>query len=102
MKSPVSEPTAPKDKEVVAVKTEVPGAKTTNIATGLGSSGEFDYGYDGSSHPFRNFFFGLILLGVPVSFFVWCGGLRWFQRLINGKGKERSRYRKVKDEDLEK
>jgi peptidyl-prolyl cis-trans isomerase B (cyclophilin B) len=102
VKSTVSEPsTAPKDKEA-AVETEVPVPQATKSATGLGSSGEFDYGYDMSSHPFRNLFFGLVLLGIPISLFVWCGGMRWLQRVIRGKGKERSKYRRVGDEDLEK
>jgi len=97
VKSTVSEPTVPKDKG-----TEVPSAKATKGATGLGSSGELEYVYEVSSHPFRNLFFGLILLGVPVSLFVWCGGIRLLRRVIKGKGKERSRYRKVGDEDVEK
>lgn len=59
----------------------------------------FDYGYGAvSSHPFRTFFFALVLLGVPSAAFVWCGGMNYLRRTFRGKGK----YRRVGDEDLEK
>jgi hypothetical protein len=101
----VSEPTAPKDKDIAAVKTELPPSKVDKPkpVTELGSGGELNYGYDSvSSHPFRTMFFGLIFLGVPLSFFVWCGGLQWFRRVVSGRGKDRARYKRVGDQDLEK
>jgi len=97
----VSKPTAPKDKENAAVETstELPPSKVDKSKPVT----EFDYGYESiSSHPFRTMFFGLILLGVPVSLFVWCGGLRWFRRVVGGRGKDRARYKRVGDQDLEK
>jgi hypothetical protein len=102
----VSEPTAHKDKEVAAVvtSTEPPSkADKSKTVTEKGSGEEFSYGYESvSSHPFRSMFFGLILLGVPVSLFVWCGGLRWLRRVFRGNGKDRPRYKRVGDQDLEK
>jgi hypothetical protein len=97
----VYKPTAPKDKENAAVETstELPPSKVDKSKPVT----EFDYGYESiSSHPFRTMFFGLILLGVPVSLFVWCGGLRWFRRVVSGRGKDRARYKRVGDQDLEK
>jgi hypothetical protein len=102
----VSEPTASKDKEIAAVETstDMPSSKVdkTKPMTPLGSGGEFDYGYESvSSHPFRSMFFVLILLGVPVALFVWCGGMRYLRRAVSGKGKDR-RYKRVGDQDFEK
>jgi len=103
----VSEPTAHKDKEAAAIETsaKMPPSKVdkAKTVTENGSGGEFNYGYENvSSHPFRSMFFGLILLGVPISLFVWCGGMRWFRRVLKGRGKDRAKYKRVGDQDLEK
>jgi len=94
----VSEPTTPKEKEAPAIQT------STHLppVTESGSAGEFSYGYSVSSHPFRTLFSALILLGIPTSLFLWCGGMRWLRRVFKGKGKDRSKYRRVGDADLEK
>lgn len=103
-----SEPTAPKDKEAPAFETsttKMPPSKVEKPKPGteMGSAGEFNYGYESvSSHPFRSMFFVLLLIGVPISLFLWCGGLRCFRRVIGGKGVDRTRYKRVGDQDLEK
>ena len=97
--------TAPKDKEGAAIETStgVPPSKADKTKPLTGSAGEFHHGYESvTSHPFRTMFFGLILLGVPISLFLWCGGTRWLRRVLRGRGKDRSKYKRVGDEDLEK
>jgi len=101
----VSEPTTPNGKEAAAIETstEVPSkVDKTKPVTQLGSGGEFSYGYESvSSYPFRTMFFVLILLGVPTSLFLWCGGMRMIRHVTRGKGKA-PKYKRVMDEDLEK
>jgi len=104
--SAVSEPTAPKaaavEKSTDVSPSKVDKTKTKSVID-LGLDVEFDYGYKNvSSHPFSAIFFGLILLGVPISLFLWCGGMRCLRRVFRGKGKDRGRYKRPGDEDLEK
>lgn len=100
--SAVSKPTASKDKENAAVETSTELPLPPSKVDKSKPVTESDYGYESvSSHPFRTMFFGLILLGVPVSLFVWCGGLRWLRRVVSGRG-DRVRYKRVRDQDLEK
>jgi len=102
----ISELTAPKagaiEKSTDISPSKVDKTKSRPVID-LDSDGEFSYGYkDVSSHPFRTIFFGLILLGVSISLFLWCGGMRWLRRVFRGKGKDRGRYKRTGDEDLEK
>ena len=75
-------------------------SSTTSKTSMNGSASEFDYGYgyeSATAHPFRSAFGALVILGVPISLFLYCGGYRWMRRMMRGKGK----YRRVGD-DLEK
>lgn len=50
-------------------------------------------------HSYSNIFVGLVLFGAAVGLFLWLGGLRWARRVLAGK--ERGKYRKVDEEDVE-
>lgn len=81
------------EKPATAIET---GITTTTTTT----ANELEYGgYESvASHPFRSAFGALVILGVPISLFLYCGGYRWMRKAFRGKGK----YRRVGDEDLEK
>lgn len=52
--------------------------------------------------PFRIILAGLLVVGVPVAIFAYCGGLRWARRVFSESGPAKGRYKRVADEDLEK
>lgn len=52
--------------------------------------------------PFRIFLAGLLVIGAPMTVFLYCGGMRWAKRVFRGRGPEKGRYKLVGDEDLEK
>lgn len=52
--------------------------------------------------PLRVILAGLLIIGVPTAVFVYCGGLRWANRVLSGSGPVKGRYRRVTDDDLEK
>lgn len=93
------EPTAP---AAPTTKIQLDEKPATAIETGITTTtaNELEYGgYESvASHPFRSAFGALVILGVPISLFLYCGGYRWMRKAFRGKGK----YRRVGDEDLEK
>ena len=80
---------------------ETSRSNTTSKTSANGSASEFDYGggYEtATSYPFRSVFGAVVILGVLISFYLFCGGYRWMKRMLRGNKK----YRRVGDEDLEK
>lgn len=57
--------------------------------------------YPTISSPLNYLFFGFIVLVIPSALFVYCGGLQWMRRVL-GSGPSKGKYKKVRDQDLEK
>jgi len=89
--TPAAVPTTKENAEVIPTQT-----KTASPT--LGSSDEFSYGYGVHEHPFQSLFLAFLVLAVPISLGLYCGGMRYIRRMMRSKGK----YRRVGDEDLEK
>lgn len=57
---------------------------------------------DLSSPTFLQFLvFALIVLGVPVAVFIYCGGRQWIRQLAGGES-SKGEYKRVRNQDLEK
>lgn len=81
--------------------TAIETSSATTESSANGAASEFDYGYgyeSATSYPFRSIFGAMVILGVPISLCLFCGGYRWMRKAIRGNKK----YKRVEDEDLEK
>ena len=63
------------------------------VAKGVG------YEYPVLSSPVQYLLLGLIVLVIPASIFVFCGGVQWMRRKLHGSKGE---YKRVRGQDLEK
>ncbi|THH04559.1 hypothetical protein EW145_g5437 [Phellinidium pouzarii] len=58
--------------------------------------------YHVSTSPLRILFVGFILLIIPATLFVYCGGLQWTRRMFKRSSLSKGQYKRVGDQDLEK